>query len=120
MTAMNHSDPSSSATPRATPSQDAIARRAYQIWQDAGYPGGSHEDHWRQAERELTLGERGVPMDASPATGGPSRPGSGPPPARSDAAPAPVSTTPNSASGSSSISGQGAAGSGRGSGSGRR
>jgi hypothetical protein len=108
--------------PDGIPSQESIGARAYQIWQEAGHPAGSHEAHWRQAERELTPGNPGVPVATSAPTGGPSRPGPGPLPTRSDPAPNPGSTTPNSASGSSSISGQGAtaSGSGQGSGSGRR
>ena len=31
----------------------AIADRAYDIWQEAGSPHGSHEEHWSQARREL-------------------------------------------------------------------
>jgi Protein of unknown function (DUF2934) len=31
---------------------DAIRRRAYRIWQDAGSPHGGEKEHWRQAEAE--------------------------------------------------------------------
>ena len=36
---------------------EAIRRRAYQIWEEEGYPEGGHERHWDQAVRELR-GER--------------------------------------------------------------
>lgn len=38
----------------SSPEQDHIAYRAYCIWQEAGCPEGSHEEHWRQAEQELS------------------------------------------------------------------
>jgi hypothetical protein len=82
------SNPPPAARP---PGQDDIARRAYAIWQDAGSPDGSHDDHWRQAEQDLS----------APAAAG-------------------ASTTPYSASGSSSVSGQGATSSGSGLGGGSR
>jgi len=41
---------------RAT-DEEAIRRRAYQIWEEEGYPEGGHERHWEQAARELR-GER--------------------------------------------------------------
>jgi len=31
----------------------AIRRRAYELWEEEGYPQGGHERHWAQAEREL-------------------------------------------------------------------
>jgi len=34
-------------------SHESISRRAYQIWEEAGHPHGSHTDHWLQAERDL-------------------------------------------------------------------
>jgi hypothetical protein len=36
------------------PSQDAIARLAYSYWEARGYAGGSPEEDWLRAERELT------------------------------------------------------------------
>ena len=78
---MNTANPRASAPVRAglAPSQEEISRRAYALWQDAGSPENTSQDHWLQAEGELSAG----------------------------AAPA-ASTTPYSASGSSSVSGQGA------------
>ena len=32
--------------------QDAIAARAHQIWEEAGYPHGQDAQHWQEAERE--------------------------------------------------------------------
>ncbi len=33
------------------PTNDEISTRAYEIWNEGGCPHGSHEEHWRQAER---------------------------------------------------------------------
>ena len=33
--------------------RDAISRRAYQLWQQSGEEHGRHEEHWRQASREI-------------------------------------------------------------------
>lgn len=33
--------------------QKLIRHRAYEIWQQAGQPSGSPEDHWYQAEHEI-------------------------------------------------------------------
>jgi hypothetical protein len=35
------------------PSQDEIARLAYSYWEARGYAGGSSEEDWLRAEREL-------------------------------------------------------------------
>jgi hypothetical protein len=35
------------------PSQDEIARIAYSYWEARGYQGGSSEEDWLRAEREL-------------------------------------------------------------------
>jgi len=34
-------------------SHEAIARRAHQLWDEAGQPDGRDTAHWRQAESEL-------------------------------------------------------------------
>jgi hypothetical protein len=39
-------------TMQTQPSRDAIAERAYQIWEAAGRPSGRDKEHWRQAEAE--------------------------------------------------------------------
>ncbi len=35
-------------------SREKIAERAYQIWQESGRPDGHDQEHWFQAERELS------------------------------------------------------------------
>ena len=39
--------------PGASPSNDEIAALAYSYWEARGYQGGSSEEDWLQAEREL-------------------------------------------------------------------
>jgi hypothetical protein len=41
------------AAPGPAASQDQIARRAYQIWEQTGRPAHRELEHWLQAEREL-------------------------------------------------------------------
>jgi hypothetical protein len=41
------------ADPTLGPTNDEIASRAYEIWNECGCPHGSHEEHWLQAEQEL-------------------------------------------------------------------
>jgi len=36
---------------------EKIAKRAHQIWEQAGHPAGAETDHWLQAERELHEGQ---------------------------------------------------------------
>lgn len=38
-------------------SHEKIARRAYEMWQNAGCPDGAHDEHWFDAERELARSE---------------------------------------------------------------
>ncbi len=40
---------------RATrqPSHDAVARRAFELWEQEGRPPGRDREHWLQAEAEL-------------------------------------------------------------------
>ena len=40
----------------AAPSFEAIAQRAYEIFQARGGEHGRHDEDWKQAERELKLG----------------------------------------------------------------
>lgn len=42
------------------PLTDEIAARAYQIWQHQGCPEGREDQHWQQAEREITQGGPGA------------------------------------------------------------
>ncbi len=46
---------SPAARPAATqpPTNEMIAARAYEIWQQNGCPEGCEQEHWLQAEREL-------------------------------------------------------------------
>ena len=39
--------------PAAPPSREAVARLAYAYWEARGYQGGSPEEDWNRAEREL-------------------------------------------------------------------
>jgi len=51
-----HPRPSLSVSPApvaAAPSQDEIASLAYLYWEARGYQGGSPEEDWLRAEREL-------------------------------------------------------------------
>ena len=40
-------------SPDPTPAFDAIAHLAYSYWESRGYQGGSPEEDWLRAEREL-------------------------------------------------------------------
>jgi len=42
---------------------EAIALRAYNLWEDRGCPIGSPEDDWFRAEREI-IGQEGQPTKA--------------------------------------------------------
>src|SRR5262245_41291102 len=42
--------------PNRSPSQEQVAKRAYQIFQARGGEHGRHLEDWEQAEQELTLG----------------------------------------------------------------
>ncbi|WP_257462622.1 DUF2934 domain-containing protein [Archangium lipolyticum] len=44
------------AASRNSPTQEQIARRAYELFLSRGAQHGRHEDDWLQAERELKLG----------------------------------------------------------------
>lgn len=45
-------EPAATATVRG-PSEDEIARLAYSYWEARGYAGGSPEEDWLRAQREL-------------------------------------------------------------------
>ena len=36
--------------------EDRIRRRAYQIWEEEGWPQGREAEHWSRAEREIAQG----------------------------------------------------------------
>jgi hypothetical protein len=61
------------------PSEDAIRRRAHEIWQRRGAGPGTPTDDWLQAERELAAEPKRVPP--APKTAAPSSPPPPPPPA---------------------------------------
>lgn len=46
-----------SESPRARPTEEEIAVRAYHIYLERGEAEGSSSDDWLQAERELTEGQ---------------------------------------------------------------
>lgn len=62
-TARGKSDPVTSdaeeatSLPRARPTEEEIAMRAYHIYLERGGAEGNPSDDWLQAERELTEGE---------------------------------------------------------------
>jgi len=41
-------------TTQSVPQEDAIAQRAYHIWLENGCENGREEQHWQQAQRELS------------------------------------------------------------------
>jgi hypothetical protein len=43
---------------RGGASREKIAERAYAIWQSSGRPDGRDQEHWLQAERELSGGKQ--------------------------------------------------------------
>jgi hypothetical protein len=45
------------AMPTTEPLRKQIEVRAYLLWEGAGRPHGSHNEHWAQAEKEV-LGEQ--------------------------------------------------------------
>lgn len=46
---------------------EAIRMRAFEIWQQEGFPVGRDREHWLQAERELGLGP--ADLDRNPGIG---------------------------------------------------
>jgi hypothetical protein len=49
--------------------EDAIRRRAYEIWEDEGCPEGLHQEHWGRAERELNRSRADENIGEAPNTG---------------------------------------------------
>ena len=52
---------------------ELIQRRAYEIWESAGWPDGHDRDHWAQAEQELLEAapdqpETSIEEEATPVT----------------------------------------------------
>ena len=48
------------------PSPEAIAARAYLLWEQAGKPSGRDEEFWLRAEAELTTAPTAPPIIAPP------------------------------------------------------
>lgn len=46
--------------------EDRIRKRAYELWERAGKPEGSHDQHWFQAAREIDQGEGEIEGDDLP------------------------------------------------------
>lgn len=44
---------------------DRIRRRAYQIWEEEGWPHGQDAEHWRRAEHEVAQGAGPGPEPAA-------------------------------------------------------
>jgi hypothetical protein len=55
----------------STPTQEQIARRAYEIFVERGQPDGQDLEHWLEAERQLR--SAGQAKTAAPTTGSPMR-----------------------------------------------
>lgn len=50
----SHTLATSEMQPRAKLSVEMIAHRAYELWEREGCPCGKSDEHWQQAERELS------------------------------------------------------------------
>src|SRR3546814_2105870 len=53
-----------------TGKEEKIRQRAYEIWQREGRPSGRDQDHWSQAQAEITREEREGNLGATGAMGG--------------------------------------------------
>jgi hypothetical protein len=66
----NTADANDSSQAWARLDQDAIARRAYQLWEKAGCPTGRELEHWLRAEAELlTESSHSAPTKTTPEAG---------------------------------------------------
>jgi hypothetical protein len=54
---------------KASDWQERIRQRAQAIWERAGRPEGRHEDHWREAEKEIAAEDSGPAAARPRATG---------------------------------------------------
>ena len=80
---------------KASDWQERIRQRAQAIWEREGRPEGRHEDHWREAEKEIAAED----SDAAPArpkttVNKPRKAKAGPKPARTASATATKSSAP--------------------------
>lgn len=51
---MNSNASTDNSSASSAVSAEAISRRAYELWENAGRPDGNDMSHWLQAEKELT------------------------------------------------------------------
>lgn len=56
--------PTISAAPRTTDLRAEIERRAYELWEAEGRPGGRDQSHWYRAEQELVQAQSRAPKRA--------------------------------------------------------
>ncbi|MBE0545525.1 MAG: DUF2934 domain-containing protein [Verrucomicrobia bacterium] len=67
---------------QTSPSPDTIARRAYELWEQAGRPDGRDQEFWLRAEAELTATRSAAgapPIIAPPQAAPPASSGALPP-----------------------------------------
>ena len=57
----------------SAPDNEAIAKLAYQIWEERGRPPGSAEGDWYEAERQLQIQTAAMPRSPTGQTLGPRR-----------------------------------------------
>jgi hypothetical protein len=57
----------------SAPDNEAIAKLAYQIWEERGRPPGSAEGDWYEAERQLQIQTGAMPRSPTGQTLGPRR-----------------------------------------------
>lgn len=55
--------------------QERVSRRAYALWQGAGQPDGAHDEHWRQACREIEAEDGATASGPTAAAGMPAEEG---------------------------------------------
>lgn len=65
----------SDAAPAHTPTFEDISRRAYELWEKDGRPEGNEQQHWYQAEKELSQRDRTRPIPSQSASSAPASPG---------------------------------------------
>lgn len=65
----------SDAVPAPPPTFEDISRRAYELWEKDGRPDGNEQQHWYQAEKELSQGRQARPIPSQSASSAPASPG---------------------------------------------
>ena len=72
---------------KASDWQERIRQRAQAIWEREGRPEGRHEDHWREAEKEIAAEDSGAaPARPKTTVNKPRKAKAGPKPARTASA----------------------------------